>query len=177
MNAKQRWMLWGSLLLATVVAAIYPTEPAGSAAAEVASERRPPKAAAQPAVSAPVVAKSADVAPLARDDLPELAGDPFAPVSWEAPPKPAVVPSVAPPPQPVGPVEPQEPPMPYRFLGRMQEEGGQTVIYLARGQDSLVAHAGEALDSQYKLVSVEARKLVIEYLPLGRQHELSIEAP
>lgn len=174
MSANRRWWLWLTLLAATIAAALYPTDVAEPVRDASPAELRSAVVMPPPVASAkPVVAIAAD----ATSPLPKLDQDPFAVVDWQAPPpKPQAVPMVAAPlalPPPV----PQEPAMPYRFMGRLKEEGGEPVIYLARGQDTVIARVGDKLDAQYTLVAVEERKLRIEYLPLNHIHDLPIEAP
>ena len=66
--------------------------------------------------------------------------------------------------------------MPNRFLGRMEQDGS-TVVYLARGQDSVVAHVGDTLDGDYKVVAIDAHKLTIEYLPMHKRHDIALDTP
>jgi hypothetical protein len=104
------------------------------------------------------------------------ADDPFAPRSWLAPPPsppPQVLvrqaPAAAMPPVPAGP-----PPLPYRFVGRMDGDGTE-IIYLTRGGDqSIVARTGETLDSAYKVVTIDRQMIEFEHLPSGEKRRLPI---
>jgi hypothetical protein len=60
-------------------------------------------------------------------------------------------------------------------MGRMEDQEGNTVVYLARGQDSVVAHAGDQLDADYKLVAVTEHKLTIAYLPMNHMHDIPLD--
>jgi uncharacterized protein YukJ len=81
-----------------------------------------------------------------------------------------VQPVVAEPPAPV------EPPLPYQYQGQMKDENGTTVIFLSRGQEAITAHVGDALDANYKLVSMDNNKLTIAYLPMDHLHDISLDA-
>ena len=175
MTARQRWIVLLGILALTVGAALYPTQQeAPVAAVHVARPATPPK----PLPAANPVASKQTVAVIASADatLPELQDDPFATVDWNKPPPPPPPPKVvpivsAPPPAPV------EPAMPYKFMGRMEDQDGNTVVYLARGQDSIVAHEGDQLDADYKLVSVTEHKLSIAYLPMNHTHDIPLDTP
>ncbi|MBV1777380.1 hypothetical protein KSF73_16790 [Burkholderiaceae bacterium DAT-1] len=114
-----------------------------------------------------------------RAVLADLESDPFAPRDWDsapptptpAPVAPVLVTTVAPPPPPV------EPPIPFQYMGRMRDEHGATVVYFARGQDTLISRAGDMIDGHYKLISVDDSTLVIEYLPMNNRHEISLDKP
>lgn len=171
---KQRWAIWLCLLAATVVAMLYPTEPKQDEALSEPVER---STAATKPVSVAAAADSTEVASTATEGeaLPKLEQDPFAPRGWTAPPPPPPPAPVAPPPlPPAAPAGP--PPLPFRFMGRLND-GGTEVVYLSRGEQTLVAKAGETLESTYKVLSVAAQRIDFEYLPTGDTQSLTIAAP
>jgi hypothetical protein len=173
MSTKRRWLLWLSLLAATVFAALYPTAP------ESIPLKKKSHSSALPSAT---VATNSQVAPkvgnpMAPNHLPELTHDPFDPVAWDtppppppAPPAPVAVQAVVAPPAPV------EPPMPYQYMGSMKEEDGSTVVFLTKGQEGIAAHAGDSLDANYKLVSIDNNKLTIAYLPMDHLHDIALDA-
>ncbi|GAB3265894.1 hypothetical protein [Chitinimonas naiadis] len=167
--SQRRWWIWLGLLGATIAAMVYPTEEDGAAVSEVAQPNRP---AAVSAVPGQPVASAASEPSAA---LPDMKADPFAPRGWQAPPPPpppapVVVAPIAPP-APVGP-----PPLPYRFMGRLND-GGDQVIYLSHGDQTVIARAGETLESTYKVLGIDAQRIEFEYLPTGDKQSLTIAAP
>lgn len=169
--ARTRWMVLSVALLATIVAIFYPVDD------EEPDEAAPP--VNQPAAGLTLKALVSVSAAPAADPL-DVSGsvdDPFAPRGWQAPP-PALPPAprevatvvVAGPPEPVAP-----PPLPYRFVGRLDGDGGQ-VVYLARGEQAIVARLGEVLDGSYKVVAVNASQIEFEHLPSAQKQALVFPA-
>jgi hypothetical protein len=104
--------------------------------------------------------------------------DAFAPRSWTqkqpvSPPRveqaitPVMLPAVAPPPTVSAPV------LPFKYMGQM-EDGGQSIIYLSRGEQTVVARLGEVLDQQYKITSITAAAVEFEITATGAKLALSI---
>jgi hypothetical protein len=165
---RKRWALLLTASAITTVAAIF--APDGS---NLPDFSRQPKPVAPVRPVAPLQATpSADGE--AFGDEPD---DPFAPRGWQvlpAPPPPAAVVAAAPAPvQPSAPAGP--PPLPFKFMGRMNDDGKQ-VIYLSHGDQMLVARDGETLETSYKVVAVEARHIDFEYTPTGEKQTLEIPA-
>ncbi|QNM94824.1 hypothetical protein [Chitinimonas koreensis] len=165
---SKRWLIWIGLLLASAVAAFYPADPIASAEAEVteAADRRPPAAAAAPTAAA----QSGDADSASTDY-----GDPFAPRQWVAKvePTPTPPPVVTPPPatpEPAGP-----PPLPYKFMGSLNDGGVQT-IYLSQGEQTVLAKPGAVLDGTYKVLSIDSQQIEFEYLPTGEHQRLPLAA-
>jgi hypothetical protein len=111
------------------------------------------------AVAAPVVSPGERMAP-PREPL-------MAPRGWQppAPPPPAAV--AAPP--------PTAPPLPYRYLGRLEGGEGGTTVFLAEGASPqarpLAVRAGDRI-SQYQVDEVSARGMTLTYLPLNQKQQL-----
>ena len=104
--------------------------------------------------------------------------DPFSPRGWTATPVvvvdtqvvKTVVADTTPVPQlPVGP-----PPLPYRFLGKLTDQG-DVIVYLGRGEQTHIAKVGEVIESIYKVVKITDQSLELEHLPTGEKQYLSIE--
>lgn len=91
----------------------------------------------------------------------------FAPVRPPAPPPP--------PPQPEAPPQPTTPSAPYQVIGKQQSEG-RWEVFLAQGDASLVAHAGERLDANWQVVSIRPPVMELEYVPNKQRQTLSIGA-
>ncbi|MET3109167.1 hypothetical protein AAKU67_004094 [Oxalobacteraceae bacterium GrIS 2.11] len=168
MSTKWRWILWLSTLSLTVIAAIYPTAPASTKKRTHVSS-----VVAAPALTSPIAQNVNGATALTH--LPELNHDPFDPVAWDTPPPPPPAPPfvvqtvIAEPPAPV------EPPLPYQFQGQMKDEDGTTIIFLSKGQEGIVAHVGDVLDTNYKVVSMDEHKLTIAYLPMDKLHDIALD--
>jgi hypothetical protein len=165
-----RWRWAGLLLLAaaTAVASFYP---AGGANVSPSGHRRDMKAAQVPNN---VASLSAAGAVPSTDE----GADPFAPRGWQPPPPPeAAKPQPVAAPAPVAPPGPTGPPaLPYKFMGRMDDESGGQMIYLARGDQAMSAQQGDVLDGTYKVLSVDADRIEFEYMPTGDKQTLNIPA-
>jgi hypothetical protein len=133
---------------------------------------QPMSNAAVKLVSAPVTVDHARPAWVASDD------NPFGPRVWTAPPpvaevnrtvQPVETTPLAPPP------EAPPPPLPYRFLGQMQD-GPSRVIYLGRGEEVILAHQNDVLEGSYKVVAVNDSAIEFESVQSGIKQSLPIPA-
>ncbi|MFA6062924.1 MAG: hypothetical protein WC736_10015 [Gallionella sp.] len=105
---------------------------------------------------------------LARAEVSEPEHDPFAGKSWYVPPP-------APPPAPVqqeAPPVPTAPPLPFHYMGRMQEEGGKLIVYLSQGQRAYSVSQGDILNGTYRLDKVASNHLVMTFLPMNIKQTL-----
>lgn len=95
--------------------------------------------------------------------------DPFARHSF-APPAPAQ-------PQAAAPAAPQVPELPFKYLGKVVEEG-KLSVFLARGDDSFSLQAGRKhkLDEQYRVDKVTESAVTFTYLPMNARQTLDIPA-
>lgn len=103
---------------------------------------------------------------LTRGDWAESDADPFRAKSWY----------VAPPaPPPLPPPKPTAPPMPFKYMGALEDtsQGGKTMVYLAKGNDSFQVAVGDKFADSYQLEKIERGQLVIRYLPLSIVQTLS----
>ncbi|WP_284196769.1 hypothetical protein [Chitinimonas prasina] len=107
--------------------------------------------------------------------MPAMAANPFAPRNWQAPPLPVVTPTpvVVAPALPVEPAGP--PPLPFKFMGRLHD-GGEQVVYLSQGEQTLIARVGETLGATYKVLGMDAQRIEFEYLPTGDKQQLALPA-
>jgi len=107
---------------------------------------------------------------LARADAGEPEQDPFAGKSWYVAPPP-------PPPQPEIIKEapkPTAPPLPFRYMGRMQEEDGQALVYLTQGTRAYSVSQGDTIDGTYRVESISPTQVTLVYLPLNIRQSLNI---
>lgn len=165
-SARKRWAVLLSLFAGTIVAILYPVD-----------DPAPPTVAIAP--KAPV--GKAPIAPLDSDDIAaeETAGDPdpFAPRGWLAPILPTPAAPVVAEPMFVGPPVPPPPvaapSLPYRFMGSLND-GAEQTVYLARGDEAVVAHTGDVLDGTYKVRAITASHIEFEHIPTHQKQALPV---
>ena len=98
----------------------------------------------------------------ARATLPELRADPFLAHSWEPQVKVVAAPAAR---------TPSAPALPYRFAGRIYQDGAMQVIF-GKGDGVLMAKQGDTLDGQYRVESVGDGELTLVYLPMGTKYRM-----
>ncbi|MBI5438950.1 MAG: hypothetical protein HY936_08405 [Nitrosomonadales bacterium] len=104
---------------------------------------------------------------LVRTDASEPEQDPFAGKSWYVPPPP--------PPQPAQEApRPTAPPLLFGYMGRMQEEDGQAVVYLTQGSRAYSVSQGDTIDGTYRVDSISPAQVTLVYLPLNIRQSLNI---
>lgn len=131
------------------------------------------------AVAAPATGKvkgalpaaNAGAAPAAIKDL-SPAGDLFAARSWKAAPSLA---SVTEQPVNVAPVvqAPTAPPMPFQFIGRMDDRT-DLQVFLQSGEKIYVVRKGDVIDETWKIEGISDMELSLVYLPLHLSQTLSV---
>jgi hypothetical protein len=149
--AATRKITLGIALAATLAAALldWPApEVAPSARAGVAAA----VAAAAPAPAEP--------APTLRERFEPQAADAFAPRNWPPPPPP-----------PPTPEPPMAPPLPFKYLGKVMQEG-EVMAFLGQGARTHLARAGDTL-ADYKVEEITTAEMTFVYLPLNEKQRLS----
>lgn len=161
--ARIRWSILLSALGATLVAMFYPLDEPRSAPVQVARVTAPK----------PAAPKAAPVALAAQGVWEPLLDDPFAPRRWDAPPPPPppVVATAAPVVAEVVVAPSGPPPLPFQFVGQMNDSTDQ-VVYLARGEQALLARTGETLEGTYKVLAITPVQIEFEHLPTGQKQAL-----
>ena len=161
--ARIRWTVLLSALGATLAAMFYPVDEPQSAPVPMARVPAPKPAAIAPAP--PALAAHGVWEPLLED--------PFAPRRWDAPPPPPppVVATAAPVVTEVVVAPPGPPPLPFQFVGQMNDSADQ-VVYLARGEQALLARTGVTLEGTYKVLAITAVQIEFEHLPTGQKQAL-----
>lgn len=96
-----------------------------------------------------------------RPALGEPAGELFGSHSWQPPP-PKVV---------AAPAKPSAPPMPYRFAGKLIQNG-QLQVFLSKGDTPIPIKQGEVLDGTYRVESIAESGITLVYLPLGHKEHI-----
>lgn len=140
----------------------------GALASVVAGRERPTLELIQPPRPAPAAAalEGLDVEKLAarseESSRPEKPVDPFAPRSF----------SPAATAEPGSKAKPVAPPLPFRYLGKMIEDG-RLNVFLARGEESLSVSAGTRI-GEYRVDRITEREVVFTYLPLKTKQSLPL---
>lgn len=169
MNAAftRRQLVLGLVLCMTLAATLWVSqgEEEAGPAADVSDAAAPGPARQPPRREAPM-----DGTPLQLDRLARRAPagpnqDAFAGRSWVAPPPPVVE---APPPAP------SAPPLPFTYIGKMQEgETGPVTIYLTQGEQAYSVRKGDVIDKTYRVESIDTAHIVLTYLPLAVKQTLT----
>jgi hypothetical protein len=77
------------------------------------------------------------------------------------------------------PQAPTVPPLPFRYVGKMIEDG-ELQVFLARGEESFSLRGGQKkgqkVDEQYRVDKVTENRVTFTYLPLKTQQTLEIPA-
>lgn len=167
MMANKRLLSLAVVLALSVVAAVWVSEQPDEEVTVVGYVERKPDI-----IRANLTGKKEAVttAGLALDKLPrtpDKVGDlnPFNAKSWYVPPPP---PPAAPPPKPT------TPPLPFAYVGKLDEGGGRWTLYLSKGEQSFVVKKGETFDGSYRLEGIENDNIVILYVPLSTKQYLPI---
>ncbi|MBD5802890.1 hypothetical protein AZOA_23220 [Azoarcus sp. Aa7] len=168
----RRHVLLTVALLATLVASWWAVnEDSGEVAVVLPVERATrSQAASGQGASADVPASSGGS--LARLDAerapwPELS-DPLARIVSFAPPPP--------PPVSVAPAEPQAPPLPFRYVGAIDDAQGKAV-FLLEGTQVRLARPGEEIAGRYRVERITPSAVEFTYLPLKKMQTLNRQNP
>jgi hypothetical protein len=175
MKPKQRWLILGSLLLVTVVAGyLVEDEPApakskrkGSVATKSAASSSPAadsrRAAAKEKASELAAAPLSfpEPAPIEAAEEGKKVIDPFRNKSWY----------VAPPPPP--PPKPTAPPLPFQYLGKINE-AGETRVFLNHQGKHIIARLGDVINGTYSVEEISGGRMTFLYQPLNETQVLAI---
>ena len=105
---------------------------------------------------------------LKREPIKVDKGDGFRSKSWHVP---------KPPPPPPPPPAPTAPPLPFSFLGKIQDDNGAMTLILSDNIQVHLVHAGDKINSTYSVDGIEDGKLTLTYLPLNIKQFLSVGDP
>lgn len=72
--------------------------------------------------------------------------------------------------------EPKMPPLPYRYLGRWEENGTLT-LFLSHGNEPIPIHLGQVLDGVWRVELVRPDRIEFTYLPLNTRAMMALEIP
>lgn len=171
MKPKQRWAILSSLLFATLLAGyLIDDEPLPTKAARQRGAATKAAGVGENAVrrGEAVTDKKLAAAPLQfPETAAETAGaaepgiDPFRAKSWY----------VAPPPPP--PTKPKAPPLPFQYLGKLNEDG-EIRVFLKHQDKHLIARVGDIINDTYRVEEIAAGRMTFLYQPLKEIQVLAI---
>ncbi|AIY41399.1 putative secretion system X translation initiation factor [Collimonas arenae] len=164
-------VILGVSLLATVLAVIFAPAPGNDGVALAARKAGSAVSAAQPQQ----IKKSSaiDVLRIRPRDVDEDddGAKVFASTQWTpAIPKTTVGPANAAPPVSA---EAQLPPLPFKLLGRYQEDG-QDLVFLQFNDQNLVVRVGDTIADHYKVQSLKGPLLTLLYTPLNQPQTMDV---
>ena len=108
-----------------------------------------------------------------REPLPDArkqSGGLFKPHSWYVPPTPPPPPPPAPPPKPVA------PPVPFVYMGKLEDAPQGTLFLLSANNKVYTAAVGDTLEKAWRLEGEDANTLKFTHLPLGLPQIMSKSA-
>lgn len=100
---------------------------------------------------------------LKRPALTEDVKDMFSSTSWYVPPP---VPKILPP--------PSAPALPFVYIGKMQEEGNKSTVFLERQNRIYLVREGDAIDANYRVDTIKDPVMTLTYLPLDIKQTVQI---
>lgn len=119
---------------------------------------QPARAGAAPA-AVTATAPEPEPAPAWRERFESQAADSFAPRNWQPPPAPVKVEA------------PKAPPLPFRYLGKLLEEGG-IIVFLGQGARTHLLRKGDVL-ADYRVEEITPAEMSFVYLPLEEKQRLT----
>lgn len=173
-HPRRRWLRI-AFLCGMLLAVLAGRDSDGPAAA---IEQAPsPKAAVEPEVpSTPSGGVVVEIPERLEPRLIELMeNDAFAVKSW-APQLPATPQQPASAAKPVATViaKPVAPALPFRYLGRLEEDG-HTLFFLANGEQNYSVKVGEIMNGGYRFEAAAGNILTFKYLPMDTVQTLAID--
>lgn len=166
MKPQQRWAILGSLLFATLLAGyLIDDEPVPEKTArQRGAAARPTGVRDDGAGKPPAVAPLQFPEPVAAGGDEAVPGiDPFRAKSWY----------VAPPPPP--PPKPRAPPLPFQYLGKLNEDG-EIRVFLSHQGKHLIARVGDVIADTYRVEGIAGGQMTFVYQPLKETQVLAIGA-
>jgi hypothetical protein len=163
----RRWVLAVALAATIAAAGWVGGNQEGSRVAELdpGEKARPAAAERRPDAASPAAEDAeVDLEKLKQRDMARKFGEMFPVNKWEPPP---------PPPSARRPEAPRAPPLPFRFFGRMIDNG-TTVVFLDRNSDIYAVKAGDTVAGTYRVEEINGAEIVLTYLPLQQRQTLPI---
>jgi hypothetical protein len=169
-STMRRWLL-ALALTATVAAAgwVRSKEQNGVVVASSARNAESPQQAEPPqrradAENPGAAGSTIGLERLSQRPVARNFGEMFHPRSWQPPPPPVSA---------RAPERPTAPPLPFRFFGRLVEDG-RTVVFLDRQDEIYAAKVGDTIGGTYRVEEIKGTEVVLTYLPLKQRQTLQI---
>jgi hypothetical protein len=160
---KKHWIL-AAALAASILTGLQGTRTEKSATVvEPAARAHHGSAGAKPVAAGAI--------PLDKLNRPTMTADAiniFTSKSWYVPPPPP------PPAKPAPPPPPSAPPLPFTYLGKLQEAPGQMVVFLVKGDRVYSVSQGDVIDGMYHVDGITGNSMALTYLPLKIKQSLGI---
>lgn len=168
--ANRRWAIWIPMLAVSVGASIWVSGDAGSGTATVQPVSRATTSQTAPRAASSSKSETTTLASLApRGDARAFDG------VFSVPPAIAVRQVAKAPAPPEIPAPPPLPPLPFKFMGRLEQDG-QPALFLTWGERNLVLRAGDVAEGTYRLQAITDAGADFVYLPAGQHQTLNIGA-
>jgi hypothetical protein len=104
--------------------------------------------------------------------IPGTTGQPFATLSWVAPPPPPPKPVVV---APAPPAPPVAPPLPFAFVGMVEKGTPRPQAFLSKGDALLVVSLGDTIDDgAYRVDAMNASQIVFTHLPTNTKQIITL---
>jgi len=170
-SLQKRWrfvLLTASVVLIFMLSTLATHQP--SATPEVVQPA--PHQQRQSTTAAPAKAEPLAAIPLKKIERTKSSpttAELFKPKSWYVAP---------PPPPPAPPPPPTAPPLPFEFLGKVENPDGTFTIFLSGHDRVYLIKGGETIDGMYHVDGIKDGQLVLTYLPLQIQQFMTLgDAP
>ncbi len=165
-RVRRRWIFLGLMLCMTLAAAAWVGREEGANDEQIVAPQtgnpieratfKKPEGEKSPQLTLPQ---------LKRGAMDKVNQSLFVAKSWYVPPPPVEV---------QAPATPTAPPLPFAYMGKLQEESGRLIIYLAKGEQTYSVSPGDVIDDTYRIDGIESGQLVMTYLPLTVKQTLPI---
>lgn len=152
-DQKRRIVMWAALLL-TLAATVW------VAASEPATDDMP----ATPSQPHPVAARKSVATESAYQARAVIEHEPQEVFVGDPPPAPE---------RPAPPPKPTTPALPFRYAGKLIEDG-KVMVFLSQDQRNLAVHAGDVIDDTWRVESIRPPTMTLVYLPLKTEVPLAI---
>lgn len=179
LDARQRWLVLGGLLIVTLAVGAWLGEGAAPPATQLvvaagADSRAAPASARARGEGARGEALAVNLEKFKSRDAGEASRDPFATQA------PLGANRTGAPGAPSGPVAPPSPPsapaLPFTYIGKLLSEGN-VAVFLTQGERNLVVHEGDTIDALYRVEHIAEGGITLVYLPLEQRQTLVIGEP
>ena len=164
-SKKQRgWLLGIGLLLTVVAVASVNTQNDGDTG--VVQPMLSTKRESHRGLERTTSESSSTNIPLDQLKRPALSGvvkDMFIAKSWYVPP-----------PQSTIVIRPVAPPLGFRYIGKMLEDGNHAAVFLEKQGRIFIVHEGDAIDSNYRVNAITPPVMTLTYLPLDEKQTVQI---